>query len=58
MIGPRYALRYPDRVRSLGLWSTAAFRTEDDSAKVMRRGGGDAGQGHLAPAVGIEPTTN
>ena len=35
MIGPRYALRYPDRVKSLGLWSTAAFRTEDDSAKVM-----------------------
>ena len=35
MIGPRYALRYPDRVLSLGLWSTAAFRTEDDSAKVQ-----------------------
>ena len=35
MIGPRYALRYPDRVLSLGLWSTAAFRTQDDSAKVM-----------------------
>lgn len=34
MIGPRYALRYPDRVKSLGIWSTAAFRTEDDSAKV------------------------
>lgn len=34
MIGPRYALRYPGRVASLGLWSTAAFRTEDDSAKV------------------------
>ncbi|NBZ86300.1 alpha/beta fold hydrolase [Stagnihabitans tardus] len=34
MIGPRYALRYPERVLSLGLWSTAAFRTEDDSAKV------------------------
>ncbi|VDC29489.1 alpha/beta fold hydrolase [Pseudogemmobacter humi] len=34
MIGPAYARRYPDRVRSLGLWSTAAFRTEDDSAKV------------------------
>ncbi|MFN5995493.1 MAG: alpha/beta fold hydrolase [Paracoccaceae bacterium] len=34
MIGPRYALRYPERVASLGLWSTAAFRTEDDSAKV------------------------
>ena len=35
MIGPRYALRHPERVLSLGLWSTAAFRTEDDSAKVM-----------------------
>ena len=34
MIGPRYARRYPGRVLSLGLWSTAAFRTEDDSAKV------------------------
>jgi len=34
MIGPAYALRYPERVLSLGLWSTAAFRTEDDSAKV------------------------
>lgn len=34
-IGPAYARRYPDRVLSLGLWSTAAFRTEEDSAKVM-----------------------
>lgn len=34
MIGPGYALKYPERVRSLGLLSTAAFRTEDDSAKV------------------------
>lgn len=34
MIGPRYALRHPDRVTSLGLWSTAAFRTDDDSAKL------------------------
>lgn len=34
MIGPAYALRYPQRVLSLGLWSTAAFRTDDDSAKV------------------------
>lgn len=34
MIGPAYARRYPDRVISLGLLSTAAFRTEDDSAKV------------------------
>lgn len=34
MIGPAYALKHPGRVRSLGLLSTAAFRTEDDSAKV------------------------
>jgi 3-oxoadipate enol-lactonase len=34
MIGPAYARKYPQRVASLGLWSTAAFRTEDDSAKV------------------------
>lgn len=34
MIGPAYARLYPDRVLSLGLLSTAAFRTEEDSAKV------------------------
>src|SRR3984885_6851679 len=34
MIGPAYARRYPDHVRSLGLYSTAAFRTEDDAARV------------------------
>jgi 3-oxoadipate enol-lactonase len=34
MIGPAYARRYPDRVLSLGLYSTAAFRSEDDAAKV------------------------
>jgi pimeloyl-ACP methyl ester carboxylesterase len=34
MIGPAYARRYPDRVRSLGILSTAAGRSEDDSAKV------------------------
>lgn len=34
MIGPAYARRHPERVRSLGLLSTAAFRTEDDTAKV------------------------
>src|SRR5579862_1557091 len=33
MIGPAYARRYPDRVLSLGLYSTAAFRTTDDRAK-------------------------
>lgn len=34
MIGPAYARKFPDRVLSLGLFSTAAGRTEDDSAKV------------------------
>ena len=34
MIGPAYARKYPDRVNSLGLLSTAAGRTEDDSIKV------------------------
>lgn len=34
MIGPAYARAFPDRVLSLGLLSTAAFRTEEDSAKV------------------------
>ena len=34
MIGPAYARKYPQHVKTLGLWSTAAFRTEDDSAKV------------------------
>ena len=34
MIGPAYARKYPQHVLSLGLYSTAAFRTADDSAKV------------------------
>lgn len=34
MIGPAYALKYPQRVLSVGLLSTAAFRTPNDSAKV------------------------
>ena len=34
MIGPAYARRYAERVLSLGLYSTAAFRTADDGAKV------------------------
>ena len=34
MIGPAYARDYPARVASLGLLSTAAFRTEEDSRKV------------------------
>ncbi len=34
MIGPAYARAFPDRVSALGLFSTAAFRTADDSAKV------------------------
>lgn len=35
MIGPAYAHAFPDRVLSLGLLSTAAFRTEDDRKKVL-----------------------
>jgi pimeloyl-ACP methyl ester carboxylesterase len=34
MMGPAYARAYPERVTALGLLSTAAFRTPDDSAKV------------------------
>ena len=34
MIGPAYARAYPDRVWSVTLLSTAAGRTEEDSAKV------------------------
>lgn len=34
MIGPAYARAYPDRALSLGLLSTAAGRTDDDSSKV------------------------
>jgi len=34
MIGPAYARRFPERVLSLGLLSTAAGRTEEDSRKV------------------------
>jgi len=34
MIGPAYARKFADQVLSLGLFSTAAGRTEDDSAKV------------------------
>jgi pimeloyl-ACP methyl ester carboxylesterase len=35
MIGPAYARLYPQRVLSLGLLSTAAFRTSEDSRKVQ-----------------------
>ena len=34
MIGPAYARRYPDKVLSLSLLSTAAGRTDEDSNKV------------------------
>ena len=34
MIGPAYARRHPERVRTVTLLSTAAGRTEEDSAKV------------------------
>lgn len=35
MIAPAYALKYPKRVLSLGLFSTAAFRTKEDHKKVL-----------------------
>ncbi|MEL7542429.1 MAG: alpha/beta hydrolase [Pseudomonadota bacterium] len=35
MIGPAYARHFPTRVRSLGLLSTAAARTPQDTANVM-----------------------
>jgi 3-oxoadipate enol-lactonase len=35
MIGPGYARDYPDHVEKLGLLSTAAFRTADDTARVL-----------------------
>ncbi|MGI9352724.1 MAG: alpha/beta fold hydrolase [Rhizobiaceae bacterium] len=35
MIGPAYARKFPEHVLSLGLLSTAAFRTEDDKKKVL-----------------------
>jgi len=34
MVGPAYARNYTQHLISLGLYSTAAFRTDDDSAKV------------------------
>lgn len=34
MVGPAYARAFPDRVLSLGLLSTAAFRAHEDSEKV------------------------
>lgn len=36
MIGPAYARRYPQHVLSVGLLSTAAFRSEQDSANVRK----------------------
>ena len=35
MIGPAYAHKYPDRVLSIGLLSTAAFRSAQDSENVL-----------------------
>ncbi|MEO0620446.1 MAG: alpha/beta hydrolase [Pseudomonadota bacterium] len=35
MIGPAYARQFPERVRSLGLLSTAAARTPQDTANVL-----------------------
>jgi 3-oxoadipate enol-lactonase len=38
MIGPTYALAYPQHTLSVGLLSTAAGRTDDDSAKLQAVG--------------------
>ena len=38
MIGPAYAHAHPDRILSVGLLSTAAGRTEDDSSKLKAVG--------------------
>ena len=57
MIGPAYARRHPERVRSLGLLSTAAFRTDEDSAKVqavvtaMGEGGAERGIPRILPTL-------
>lgn len=55
MIGPAYARAYPDRVLSLGLLSTAAFRTEEDSAKVKGVVANMRAQG-IAPALDVLKT--
>lgn len=39
MIGPAYARRYPERTLSVTMLSTAAFRTEEDKAKINALGG-------------------
>jgi len=53
MIGPAYARKFPDRVLSLGLLSTAAGRTEDDSAKVWSviKAMEDKGIANVLPAL-------
>ena len=50
MIGPAYARKYPQHVLTLGLYSTAAFRTEDDSAKVKGVVAAMRDEGHSAGA--------
>lgn len=52
MIGPAYARAHPDRVLSLGLLSTAAFRTDEDSAKVKGVVAGMRETG-IAPALDV-----
>ena len=53
MIGPAYARKFPDRVLSLGMLSTAAGRTEDDSAKVwgVIKAMEDKGIANVLPAL-------
>ena len=35
MIGPKYAISFPENILSVSLLSTAAFRTKDDQSKVI-----------------------
>ena len=51
MIAPAYARKFPNRVISLGLLSTAAGRTPEDSSKVW-------GVIHEMEKVGVQKTLN
>ena len=50
MIGPAYAHKFPERVLSVGLLSTAAGRTEDDLAKLKNVGDAMESQG-IEPVI-------
>ena len=54
MIGPAYARRFPSRVLSLGLWSTAAFRTKDEFGQAKGCHCPDAGKRHQGSARHVD----